>query len=258
MKNLFVLLALFLFNQVNAQDTIFQTDGTVLEAKVKEITSEEIRFTMSSNPDGPLYILQRSEVNRIKYKNGTQEQITTLGLSEIEDKKQTHFLLQSNKYKNVAALDVIGLFFTNLNLSYEYIFKDGNCGIRIPITIGIGELTNVKGYREGTYLLSRIWSAGADLNFYPKGQAIITYYLGPSLEAGAYTYGGGREFRFFTSVNNLYSLVLKNGLCFRPTEHLHITSSLGIGVKHDELNQRYAKKQIERRVTFEVNLGYRL
>jgi hypothetical protein len=60
-----------------AQDMIVKKDGTIIQSKVMEINSVEIKYKQWSNMDGPLYSINRGEVLSINYQNGTVEQIST-------------------------------------------------------------------------------------------------------------------------------------------------------------------------------------
>ncbi len=55
---------------INAQDTIFQKNKTIIPAKVLEVGTEEIKFKKTDNPEGPVYRLPLSEVYAIHYKGG--------------------------------------------------------------------------------------------------------------------------------------------------------------------------------------------
>jgi len=57
-----------------SQDTISMANGNELIAKVLEISSDEIKFKKFDNPEGPTYIENKSNVIRIKYKNGLKEE----------------------------------------------------------------------------------------------------------------------------------------------------------------------------------------
>jgi hypothetical protein len=62
-----------LSGNVFSQDTLITKDGEMIGAKVLEINQEEIRYKKSSNPDGPLYVIKKSEVVVIEYQNGTRD-----------------------------------------------------------------------------------------------------------------------------------------------------------------------------------------
>lgn len=60
-----------------AQDLIFKTDASRIEAKVTEITPSEVRFKRFSNPDGPTYVLPVKDIRYIEYPNGEKEVFST-------------------------------------------------------------------------------------------------------------------------------------------------------------------------------------
>ncbi|MDR0456082.1 MAG: CIA30 family protein [Treponema sp.] len=81
MKQFCVFMAVFLFIGVifpiNAQDLIVLKDGNIIEAKVMEISSSEIRYKRFTHLDGPMVVIQASSVFSIKYENGMVEVINT-------------------------------------------------------------------------------------------------------------------------------------------------------------------------------------
>lgn len=70
-----IFLAVFLFGYgfVKAQDTITLKTGETIAAKVAEVGINEIKYYKSTNPDGPVYVLSKTDVSGIKYANGTSE-----------------------------------------------------------------------------------------------------------------------------------------------------------------------------------------
>ncbi len=50
----------------NAEDVITKKDGTVLKAKISELGSEEVKFKLYNNPDGPSMSLKKAEIDNIK------------------------------------------------------------------------------------------------------------------------------------------------------------------------------------------------
>lgn len=54
-----------------AQDIIITRDAQRIEAKIMEVSSSEIKYKELSNLDGPMFVLNTSEINTIIYKNGT-------------------------------------------------------------------------------------------------------------------------------------------------------------------------------------------
>ena len=65
----FMMISLFTF----ADDVIALRSGDIINAVVNEVTSTEIRYKKSSNPNGPLYSIEKEKVLSIKYSNGEVE-----------------------------------------------------------------------------------------------------------------------------------------------------------------------------------------
>jgi len=68
-------LILFLFPVwgLCAQDLIVKYDESKIEARVLEITLEEVSYKRFSNPDGPTYRLPVTEIRYIEYPNGERD-----------------------------------------------------------------------------------------------------------------------------------------------------------------------------------------
>lgn len=73
-KNIF--LFAFLFGLVQAgisQDKIYRNNGKIVEAKIIEIGSSEIKYREFSNPDGPIYVLEADRIKKIVFQNGKEQ-----------------------------------------------------------------------------------------------------------------------------------------------------------------------------------------
>ena len=55
---------------LNAQDILVRKGGEVENVKVLEVSPTEVKFKKSNNPDGPVFIENRSNLYSIKYQNG--------------------------------------------------------------------------------------------------------------------------------------------------------------------------------------------
>lgn len=69
MKKIIFLLAIIAFKSYS-QDTLRFKNGTYKVVKVTEITSGEVKYHRTDNPDGPLYVNYKSEIASVKYSNG--------------------------------------------------------------------------------------------------------------------------------------------------------------------------------------------
>lgn len=75
-KYVLSLLCIFIAAFLFAQDKIIKIDGTEILCHVKEIGTSEIKYTKADNPDGPIYTINKTEVRKIIFANGTEEVIT--------------------------------------------------------------------------------------------------------------------------------------------------------------------------------------
>lgn len=57
----------------SAQDIVTLRSGEKKSVKVKEVGSSEIKYQKESNPDGPIYVIDKSDVLRIDYPNGESD-----------------------------------------------------------------------------------------------------------------------------------------------------------------------------------------
>ncbi len=67
----------------SAQDTLLDMSANERIVKVLEILPTEIKYKKWDNIDGPIYSVSRSEVFRIKYKNGSSEIISKPGTTSV-------------------------------------------------------------------------------------------------------------------------------------------------------------------------------
>ncbi len=76
MKHSAIIFLCFVQLALNAQDTIYKRSGDVIPARVIEINTKDISYKREGMPDGPLYILEKNEVKKIKYKTGAIDSFT--------------------------------------------------------------------------------------------------------------------------------------------------------------------------------------
>jgi hypothetical protein len=71
-SSLYIFLLLFCISSY-AQDTIVQKNGIRIPAKVIEIDKKDVKYKKFENPDGPSYLVPKSDVSFIRYQNGTAD-----------------------------------------------------------------------------------------------------------------------------------------------------------------------------------------
>ncbi len=97
-KTIFVLLiVLFISIDGFSQDIITKSDSVKIEAKVIEVGLNTIKYKKFSNQNGPVYVIRKSDVHDILYKNGERDifENKTNSASEAPDYKENKSLLQT-------------------------------------------------------------------------------------------------------------------------------------------------------------------
>jgi hypothetical protein len=56
-----------------SQDRIHRHNGKIIEAKILEIGSSEIKYREYSNPDGPIYVLETDRIKKIVFADGREQ-----------------------------------------------------------------------------------------------------------------------------------------------------------------------------------------
>jgi hypothetical protein len=70
MKSFIIFFLLLAGFTAHAQDTIYKRNKEVIQAKIAEISSTEVKYKRFTMQDGPLFVIGRDEVQRIKFANG--------------------------------------------------------------------------------------------------------------------------------------------------------------------------------------------
>ena len=109
MKKLFItFLAAALFPILGyAQDTITRKDGQDIIAKVLEVNTNEIVYKLYDEPDGPTYVVNKSEILLIRYESGRNEVINNNhAASELfyTDREPVEGLSAGMKYRQLKQL----------------------------------------------------------------------------------------------------------------------------------------------------------
>jgi hypothetical protein len=67
-----------LFNTLKSQDLIVKTNGDTISAKLLEVGLNAVSYKRTSSPDGPVFVLDKTEIVLIKYANGEVEHFNNL------------------------------------------------------------------------------------------------------------------------------------------------------------------------------------
>lgn len=76
MKRIISLCLVLLCYEIYAQDFIIKRDSTRITAKVLEISTNDVRYRLYDESEGPIYVLRKHEVLSIIYESGREEIFT--------------------------------------------------------------------------------------------------------------------------------------------------------------------------------------
>jgi len=100
-----VLTSIFTFTLCFSQDIITKKTSEDIQAKVLEVSTTEIKYKKSDNPNGPIFTILKSEVLMVRYENGTKDIFNeekkieaTSNLSQSNEDLFTQGKLDASKY----------------------------------------------------------------------------------------------------------------------------------------------------------------
>jgi len=189
---------------VTAQDLIVMRDGNIIEARVMEISSTEIKYKRFEHLDGPTIVIPAANILSIRYENGTSEIITAISSTRRQPTqaiRSEDTAIDPNKF----------IFGINANAGGAIGYALGKSGAGLNIELGKGR-----------------FNGEINLMFPFGGFAALFTFNGfwPSRIGGAYL-GGGIGFSFFESY---YYDVHWNGTSLVDDSYYYIASSLTIGL----------------------------
>ena len=198
---------------VNAQDMIVLKDGNMIEAKVVEISSTEIRYKRFDHLEGPTIVIPATNVLSIRYENGNYEIINVDAMPQQENaqaKNPTNTAMDPNKFTfgiNANAGGALGYFW------------DGGTGTGINIELGKGNFNSEINlmFPSGGFGLLVTFNG-----FWPS--RIGGFYLGGGIGFSVYDnyyYESYYDSGWYTAIsvplglNIGYKFVTRSGLYFR-------------------------------------------
>ncbi len=129
MKKFFLALFLSYFSHtVFAQDIITFADGKTVEAKVLEITQDEIKYKKYRYQEGPLYSVDKSTVKQIKYAYGEIEEFADVYIAS----NGTTNNVVDNSEANTPQLIELGPDEDNAKIIRNYRYGTGSRGDLLP------------------------------------------------------------------------------------------------------------------------------
>ena len=102
MKKIIMLcVAIIATTMLLAQDVIVTTDSKKIEAKIVEVSSQQVKYVDFNNQEGPTFVLGTDEISSIIFSNGqvkVYEHNTPKSIVVQSDVRNEYVLRQGNKY----------------------------------------------------------------------------------------------------------------------------------------------------------------
>jgi hypothetical protein len=275
MNKKFLLASLLFFCSfiISAQDTIMKTSGSRLIGKVTEINLNSIKYTTGMGSTLKISELDKAEVHSITYANGSKEFYAPLNNEQpvyYDEKPRTERAAPEKPAiygKNIFAVNLFEICFTNFSCSYERMAADGKYSVKIPVSFGLGGKPVIHDYGQGSastdFLQNKNYGVGVEFNVYPYGNTRHTFYVGLSGETGSFNYysyhlynnnGYTYASSFEKHVGIHYSGMIHIGGYIGLSDNFLLGGKIGMGFKREEtIIQDYTRP----RAQLDVNMAYR-
>lgn len=214
----------FFANDIFAQDKIYKKNQTTpIEAKVIEIGTSEIKYQLSdSQPDGVVYVLEKSSIRKIKFGNGQSE---TFGIDRIDLRD-----LYEGQNNRMMKIGLISPLIGTTKISYEQSLQPGrNLEVKATLVgIGFGNIdgkgiygsVGYKMFKKPNYITSDMKRGHLMQGVYVKPEVFIGQYTG-----GTWMDGSNQNLGGMGAILNLgVQWVFSNALCV----------DLGVGAGYGE------------------------
>ncbi len=268
MKIFSIFLFLFFFSiSTYAQDTLYRVNGSKIIVKVLEVNTQTVKYKRTTNLDGPLYVIESSEVLKIVYSNGDvdvfkaapgQIGANPLGLSKAYDYRLDSIFRPWYISANVFDL-VFGIF--SVNVEYDVTKQ---LTVRVPVSSGIYGIQSMTSRNESDvfyYNRYKKYSTGLELHFFPNASYTRSFYIGPAiaygeLEAERQYYNYPAPPIYTVETFKFSSFGFTTGWLIRTTQHLNFSLSTTLGMQLIR-TPRYSYNRYQPLGLLEASVGYR-
>ena len=251
MKKVFTVIILVLSAAIaaKAQDVITTTSGERISSKVTEITPDSVKYKRIDNPNGPVYVINKSEVISIQYENGTEEVFNepapvTFNKPDTEPVIPPSAEQRYREPSDVRYRDIADYYDTRY-------YRDRPGDPYIPALSGVASffLPGLGQFIDGE------WSRGLGLI-----AANIGFGLLEATEASLLFYGGARSSYSYT----MYGYSEGNGLMAASLGALMLTSAVHFGfniwnicdaVRIAEVKNLYYRDVRDNRYSFDMHFA---
>ena len=171
---------------LKAQDVITLKDGTDVNAKILEVSPNEIKYKKYNNPDGPIFTVSKSDVLIVRYENGEKDVFVETQRKNNSTLNTTEPIVEGMKYSEYRK------FYDTRNYRSQPTdpYSRGWAGVASAIIPGLGQ--GVAGE----------WGRGALFFLGNLGMNLLSYTQRSVDSYGNYTY------------TDLYWVIFAAGLAF--------------------------------------------
>lgn len=146
MRKLTLLIALFVCSLLHANDIIILRNSTRIDAIITEVSDETVKYHKASNPDGPIFVTNTSEISSIVYDNGevqsfhVEKPAVNNETSQSSQPEKKSKLYNSGQGAHFQGMVDLGFAFTDLSdYIYYYGYSNANgfyAGPSLDFTFG--------------------------------------------------------------------------------------------------------------------------
>ena len=232
-----------------AQDTLYYKNGNIVIGQLKLITETLVKFSQDSNEF--IFVVAKSELSKLVKANGETRIFNEAPILTNHNADP----IAGTYGRNFVSITITDVLFKMASLSYERISPGGRLGLNGTVSIGktlFSGMQNSYDFNGGYYSPTKLFNVGVDLNYYPMGQGMVRYFIGPSLEYGQllsdlsyYSYNRTPG----TFIVNYEAILLKFGLLIQPTKSFNFGLNAGLG-------PTFLKYQSVNRIGFVIRSGF--
>jgi hypothetical protein len=145
MKSLYIILLALCFQTAFSQDKIYKKGGEIIEVKITEVGTDEIKYKIFNDQNGPVYSLDKDRILKVIYQNGRSENYQ----SNLKDPE-----LYEDQSKNALKINFLAPLLGYTQLNFEHNLQPGR-GYELSLgIIGLGKRQE----------LERVYSANSQPN----------------------------------------------------------------------------------------------
>jgi hypothetical protein len=136
-------------------DLVMLKNGEEINAKVTEIGTSEIKYKLCDNLEGPVYTINKKDVFKIKYANGTSTLISEIEDTQESSPKASHQKEGRMNNNNLKIMAIVGIILGGLGLFIPFL---GVIGLGLGITALIFHLRKPEKERLKKVRNLSLWS----------------------------------------------------------------------------------------------------